>query len=117
MKYITKQEEFPFEVQSGISPIDQSFKVFHAENPKVYRYFKRFAFEAIMAGAHHVKPGMVLGRVAWEITYVEKDFKAPPIDNRYGRNYCRIFSEEFPQYADVFPGNNKHKMPEMRGAA
>src|SRR5690349_299502 len=81
--------------------IAKSFMEYHAANPDVYRYFKRFAFELINRGAKHLGGKMIMERIRFE-TAVRVDDSPFKANNSYTSFYVRLFAREYPRYAELF---------------
>ena len=82
-------------------PAEQTaFEKYHAENPQIYRVFKRFAIEAINAGCKHLGAQTIVERVRWETNVMGND--GYKINNNYSAYYSRLFMKEFPQHVGFF---------------
>lgn len=81
--------------------LQKAFDIYHAENPRVYELFKRFAFEAIRAGYEKFGAKSIFERARWEISIHTRgdDFK---LNNNYTAFYSRLFMKDFPQYEGFF---------------
>lgn len=82
----------------------------HLENPEVWEYFKRFAFEVISHGKTKTSHWLIINRIRWEIfistTRVTRfnadgepeDFK---ICNDYFAFYARLWKHMYPEHAKL----------------
>lgn len=87
----------------GGETIADRFAKFHAENPRVYLLFKRFALQLIEEHKFNkIGARMVIERVRWECYTGSKDDKGFKINNYYIAHYARMFQKEFPQYQEHF---------------
>ena len=85
---------------TGVSDSEQRFRVYHESNPRVYKMFKRFTFEAMNKGHKHLSAEMIINRIRWETKIItNEDFK---INNDYKPFYSRLFIVEHPQHKDFF---------------
>ena len=74
---------------------------YHEANPQIYELFKRFAFEAILAGRERFASTIIYQRIRW---YTTVETKGDPwkLNNNYQAFYVRLFEEEFPEHGDFF---------------
>ncbi len=84
-----------------INELQQAFDEFHAENPEVYYYFRRFAFEAIDNGKEKFSAYAIVHRIRWEIEFETND-PSYKINNNHIAFYARLFIQQFPEHADFF---------------
>ena len=76
------------------------FERYLAENPKVWRAFKRFTFQAINAGLKRLSAEVIVNQIRWNTTMREKgEFK---INNSYKPFLARKFMNEFPEHKGFF---------------
>ncbi len=87
--------------------VQDKFDAFHRDNPHVYSLFKRFAYEAIKAGATRISSKLIINRIRWEaaITTTGAGWHVSAgkrflIDDRFTAWYARKFTENFPKLAD-----------------
>lgn len=87
------------------SPHYQWFKQYHAENPHIYEYFKRYALRSIERGFTHLSAEFIFNVIRWEtpVTASGEDFK---INNNAKPFYARLFMREFEQYEGFFRKRN-----------
>jgi len=73
----------------------------HKENPHVWKYFERFALEAISNGHNKISHWLIINRIRWEVTIVTtgSDFK---ISNDYIAFYARLWQAKYPQHKSLF---------------
>jgi len=85
----------PFQVRKD------EFNKWHAENPMIWEYFKKFALEAIANHHKKISHWLIINRIRWEVYIVTtgKDFK---ISNDFIAFYARLWRQEFPQHRDLF---------------
>lgn len=82
--------------------IRKEFKIFHRNNPHVYREIKELATKVISRGRTHYGIGMLWEVARWEIwirtrSNVEaEDFKMP---NNFRAHYARMWLRDHPQHA------------------
>lgn len=89
--------------------VEDKFKRFDAENPHVYRLFKRFAYELLKTGATRISSKLIIERIRWEtaVTTSGAGWDAAKkrkflIDNRFTAWYARKFIGDFPALANRF---------------
>lgn len=84
-----------------VDPRIRAFRVFHAENPHVFRLFERFALEAA-ARRKRFSSDAVLHRLRW-FTQIETDDPAGfKINDHWSAFYARLFLEQHPELAGFF---------------
>ena len=86
---------------ADIDPATRSaFLTAHKESPEVWRYFEKFALEAIASGREHYGAKGIMERVRWH-TEIEHgvDFKC---NNNFTAYYARIFAAKYPEHAGFF---------------
>lgn len=70
------------------------------QNPKVWDYFQKFAFELINQGATRLGSKMLFERIRYEAKFCKMgDFK---VNNDYSPEMARKFEKTFPQYKGIF---------------
>lgn len=70
------------------------------QNPKVWDYFQKYAFELINQGATRLGAKMLFERIRYEATFQKMgDFK---VNNDYSPDMARKFEVVFPQYKGIF---------------
>jgi hypothetical protein len=89
--------------------VGEKFEAFHTANPHIYGLFKKFAYEAFVAGARKISSKLIIERIRWETTVTttgagwhvagKKKFL---IDNRFTAHYARLFIADFPKLASRF---------------
>ena len=80
---------------------ESQFQIYHSDNPEVYRLYKRFALQAIDAGAKHLGSKAIMERIRWQ-TNVETVGDPFKVNNNLTPFYARLFMKDFPEYADFF---------------
>lgn len=86
---------------AGIDPATRAaFLQAHRECPDVWKYFEKFALDAIASGREHYGAKGIMERVRWH-TEIEHgiDFKC---NNNFTAYYARIFAAKYPVHADFF---------------
>lgn len=79
------------------------FRKHHADNPEIYEYFKRFAFEKINAGARKLGAKSVWERIRWETANaIDKKGREYRLNNNFTAAYARKFMRDFPQHEGIF---------------
>ena len=75
--------------------LEEKFAKFHAENPKVYRLFDRFAMEAVAAGRLILSAKLIFERIRWETTVITAgdEYK---LNNNYHAYYARLWMKRNP---------------------
>lgn len=73
----------------------------HNDNPEVWKYFEKFALEAVNKGKKKISHWLIINRIRWEVSIVTtgKDFK---ISNNHIAFYARLWNERYPQYSKLF---------------
>jgi len=92
------------EIMIGAPPIgelEQEFLDFHAANPQVYTYVKRYAAAARSVGYTKFAIACIWERVRWElmITTVGAEFVLP---NNHRAYYARLLMRDDPLYEGFF---------------
>lgn len=77
------------------------FEIFHRQNPRVYRLFKKFSLALIEAGHNKIGSKQIVERIRYEsaIRTTGNDYK---INNNFTCYYSRRFIREFPQHTERF---------------
>ena len=78
----------------------ENFEKYHAENPHIYDYFRRFAL-MMAERREYYSAKCVFHRVRWETTLEGKD-DLYKIDDGWISHYARKFMDEHPQYDGFF---------------
>jgi len=79
----------------------KAFRVFHRQNPAVYRLFNRFAREAVDSGRPYFGVAMIWERMRW-YTLVETVGDPIKLNNNHRAYYARLWMHENPQHAGFF---------------
>lgn len=86
--------------------VKDRFLAFHAANPQVYSLYKRFAYEALTAGATRISSKLIINRIRWEtaITTTGAGWHVAAskkflVDDRFTPWYARLLIEDFPKLA------------------
>jgi hypothetical protein len=66
-----------------------SFRDFHEENPKIFRLFRKFAYQLKRAGKAQYGAKAIMERIRWHLAVEtnDEDFK---INNNYTSCYARL---------------------------
>ena len=89
---------------------DSRFQEYHAQNPAVYEWFKKFTFEAINAGRTRLGAKMVAERLRWQSTVSGND--GWKINNSHVAGYARLFARDFPEHQNLF-STRKSKLDDI----
>jgi hypothetical protein len=81
--------------------IQQRFEAFHAENPQVFTWFRRFASELLDAGHERLSADMLMHRVRFEVARHWAKSDGWKINNDLVASYARELMKE-PRFANVF---------------
>jgi hypothetical protein len=83
------------------NPLVAAFEKFHAENPKVYELFSKFALQAIAAGRTRFGARMIWNRIRWytAVETSDPDFK---LNDHHSPYYARMFMRDHPRYEGFF---------------
>lgn len=88
--------------QANGKSIQQSFKEFNDDNPKVYELFKGYAFEAINKEKKKISSKMIINRIRWEVYMDTTEDTGYRINDAYTAHYARLFIKDYPQYEEMF---------------
>jgi hypothetical protein len=74
---------------------------YHRENPLIWKYFEKFAFEAVDRGHRKISHWLIINRIRWEVYIVTtgEEFK---ISNNFIAFYARHWQETYPPYKELF---------------
>jgi hypothetical protein len=77
------------------------FNQWHKDNPYIWKYFERFALEAVQKKRTKISHWLIINRIRWEVYIVTtgEDFK---ISNDFIAFYARLWREKYPEYKDLF---------------
>lgn len=81
--------------------LQQAFEKFHGDNPIVYEWYKRFAYQALDAGMEKLSISLLTERVRWEAQVVTKSDDPFKINNNHRAFYARKLNDE-PMLRDMF---------------
>ena len=82
-----------------------TFSKYDQDNPQVYEYFKRFAFEAKRRGFKHYSAKGIFERMRWHMN-VETTGDPFKLNNNYTRDYSRKLVAEHPEFDGFFRMRN-----------
>ena len=78
----------------------EKFQRYHAENPQVWKEFKRAAFEAWNAGIRKYGAKGIMEQVRWHTAIqTQGSFK---VSNNFTAYYARILAQKHPQFKEFF---------------
>lgn len=77
------------------------FAAWHEANPDVWKYFRRFALEAVARKRRKISHWLIINRIRWEVSIVTtgEDFK---ISNDTIAFYARLWRALYPEHRDLF---------------
>lgn len=78
-----------------------AWEKFHADHPEVWKWFERFAFEALHSGAQKVLAYLIANRIRWHVG-VERREGIIALNNNFVPYYARLWREKHPSRADLF---------------
>ena len=79
----------------------EAFEAFHAENPHVYKLFKRFAFRVIAAGRRRYSARTIWHRMRWHADFETTDDEYK-LNNNHSPYYGRLFMADHPEHDGLF---------------
>ena len=84
-----------------------TFEQYDAQNPSVWRMFKRFTLDAILSGHRRFSADSILHRIRWETTVSARNARYK-INNNFSADYARKFMREYPQFGNFFEIRKRH---------
>lgn len=81
--------------------IPEAFEDYQYENPEIYRYFSKYAFELIHSGMKKISAKLIIERVRWEIIMETKPDRFK-INNVFTSYYARLFVQHNPEHKNKF---------------
>lgn len=81
--------------------LEREFDEFDAANPEVWDLFRRFAFEAILAGRRRFSADAIMHRIRW-FTQIETTGRPFKLNDHYSAFYARKFVRCFQKHAGLF---------------
>ena len=84
----------------------ENFRKYHAENPEVYEYFKRFAL-VVTQRRDVYSAKCIFHRVRWETMISGGLDDEHKIDDGWISHYARMFMEDFPEHEGFFKTRNR----------
>ncbi len=93
-----------YQTQTG-KTIDEAFTGFHQQNPDVYTFFKRFAFDWLATGATKISSKQIIGRIRWHVEVESRLNKEPgdfKINDAFTSRYARLFIRDYPEFEHHF---------------
>ena len=82
--------------------IQSNFEDFHAQNPKVYAMFHRFARQLLDAGYKRGSSSLIFERIRWETMFRSAEPGPVKINNNYRSRYSRLWEQQNPDHAGFF---------------
>ena len=76
------------------------FKIYHAENPKIYEIFKSYANMLIAIGVKNLSAYLIYERMRWESLVSGND--GYKLNNNYRPYYARLYMQDHPRYEGYF---------------
>jgi hypothetical protein len=86
---------------AGRPSIQEQFESFHADNPRVWELYKRFALELVGKGRKRYGISMITERIRWE-TAISTNGEEFKISNNFRSRYARKLMSEVPELAGMF---------------
>jgi len=78
----------------------------HNDNPEVWRYFERFAKEAMEHGHVRISHWLIMNRIRWEVmivtTGVQRGDEVLKLSNDHFAWYARFWKACYPEHAGLF---------------
>ena len=73
----------------------------HKENPRIWKYFRQFALEAVHSGRKHISHWLIVNRIRWEVSIATTghEFK---ISNNHIAFYARLWKAAYPEFSYIF---------------
>lgn len=90
-----------YKITTGKS-IDEAFVEFHAKNPQVYHYFKKFVNDVLARGKKITSSKLIINRIRWEIWIESTGTEEFKINDAFTSRYARLYAKEYPKYEDIF---------------
>jgi hypothetical protein len=80
---------------------EERFERFHAENPRVFELFKKFAREVMQTGRRRFSADAVIQRIRWfvQVDTTGDEFK---VNDNYSAYYARLLIRECPEFDGFF---------------
>tara|TARA_A100001015_G_scaffold113143_1_gene125699 strand:+ start:1523 stop:1873 length:351 start_codon:yes stop_codon:yes gene_type:complete len=85
-----------------MSRLEDKFIKFHAQNPHVWREFKRLAFDALEKGHRNYSAKLIIEMIRWESKIETEKVDSFKISNEITSFYPRMFHNSFPQLKGFF---------------
>jgi hypothetical protein len=99
---VSAQPLFDAIVETRADQIEKAWRVFHENNPLVWRLYEQFTFDLIRAGHEHGSSDMVLHRIRWETALRVNTKEVVRINNNFSSLYSRLFDQNYPQHTGFF---------------
>ncbi len=90
-----------YEQATGRS-IEEAFREFHTNNPKVYMFFSEQCFRAIRRGKNKISSKQLLGYIRWEVSLETNSDDGFKINDAFTSHYSRLFAKDYPEHEDIF---------------
>ena len=78
--------------------IDENFKKFHQDNPRIFELFHLYATQTKEAGHKRYSAKTIIERIRWHVnveTRTDDEFK---INNNYTSRYSRLLEQTYPEF-------------------
>ena len=83
--------------------MDEKFRHYHQQNPRVYKLFRWYAFQAKRIGGKKCFGAKaIMERVRWEMNVDTTDEHGFKINNNYTSRYVRMLIAEHPEFESFF---------------
>lgn len=80
----------------------REFRLFHADNPRVYELFCRFTQEVIEAGRTRYSADAILHRIRWHVDIEIRSGDGLKINDHFSAFYSRRWALDHPTQPDLF---------------
>lgn len=85
--------------------IEKEFRVFHKQQPSIWKEFERLALHAINKGRRHYSAKAIFEVIRWHSIDWKRDsihHYEYEINNNYTALYARMFAKRHPQHKNFF---------------
>ena len=96
------QREMVFDPPARMSVMEERFRKFHADNPRVYELFCQFAAQIIAAGKQRYSADAVIHRIRWHTSIETRSDDGLKINDHFSAAYARLYVRDYPQHSDLF---------------
>ena len=85
-----------------MTKLEREFAIFDADNPDIYRLFKKLSLEVIDRGFDNYSARTILHRMRWHYTIETVSVDGFKINDHHSPYYARKFMAEFPEHDGFF---------------